>query len=163
LWFRGLGFPPENILNTQNLSNPARILVVEDHKFFRDGLVRWINEVPGLNCCGEADCGEEARRLALDLKPDLVTLDLELKDGDGLTLMKGLMREAPGLRLLVIYEGDEDTYAERVLRAGGLGYLMKQEDSAQVLTAIRTVLDGDLHLSRRMVTRRSRRPTAWSA
>jgi DNA-binding NarL/FixJ family response regulator len=144
-------------LKRTNSSNPARILVVEDHKFFRDGLVRWINEVPGLNCCGEADCGEEARRLALQLKPDLVTLDLELKDGDGLTLMKELLREAPGLRLLVIYEGEEDTYAERVLRAGGLGYLTKQEDLEQVLTAIHTILDGDLHLSRRMVTRLVRR------
>jgi DNA-binding NarL/FixJ family response regulator len=132
---------------------PARILVVDDHKFFRDGLVRWINKVPGLTCCGEADCGEEAQRLARELKPDLVTLDLGLKEGDGLSLLKQLLREAPGLRLLVIYEGDEDTYAERVLRAGGLGYLMKQEDSAQVLAAIRTILDGDLHLSRRLATR----------
>lgn len=144
-------------LNSSKPARPARILVVDDHKFFRDGLVRWINEVPGLTCCGEAGCAEEAQRLARELKPDLMTLDLALKDGDGLTLIKQLLRDAPGLRLLVIYEGDEDTYAERVLRAGGLGYLMKQEDSAQVLAAIRTILDGDLHLSRRLATRLVRR------
>ena len=130
---------------------------MDDHKFFRDGLVRWINEVPGLTCCAQTDCGEEAQRLALALKPDLVTLDLGLKDGDGLTLMKQLLREAPGLRMLVIYEGDEETYAERVLRAGGLGYLMKQEDSTEVLAAIRAILGGELYLSRRMAMRLARR------
>jgi DNA-binding NarL/FixJ family response regulator len=139
------------------ISDPARILVVDDHQFFRDGLVRCINNVPGLSCCGEADSGQEAHRLALELKPDLVTLDLGLKDGDGLSLMKQLLRDAPGLRMLVLYEGDEETYAERVLRAGGLGYLMKKEDSAEVLAAIKTVLDGDLFLSRRMAMRLARR------
>lgn len=138
-------------------SKPARILVVDDHKFFRDGLMRWINDVDGLSCCGEATNGEEAHRRAQELRPDLVTLDLALRDGDGLSLMRQMLQEIPDLRVLVIYEGDEDTYAERVLRAGGLGYLMKQEDSAEVLAAIRTILSGDLYLSRSMAMRLVRR------
>lgn len=119
--------------------------------------MRWINAVDGLACCGEATNGEEAHRRAQELRPDLVTLDLALRDGDGLSLMRQMLQGMPDLRVLVIYEGDENTYAERVLRAGGLGYLMKQEDSAEVLAAIRTILSGDLYLSRPMAMRLVRR------
>lgn len=136
---------------------PARILVVDDHKFFRSGLVNWINGVSGLSCCGEASSAEDARRMAMELKPDLVTLDLALKGEDGLSLLKELLRKEPALRILVLFEGDEDTYAERALRAGSLGYIMKQEDSEEVLAAIRITLAGELYLSRRLAMQLVRR------
>ncbi|MFM1769052.1 MAG: hypothetical protein RJA22_1581 [Verrucomicrobiota bacterium] len=131
--------------------------MVDDHQFFRSGLANWINTVPGLVCCGEADHGAAARRLAGELKPDLLLLDLALKGEDGLGLLKSLRKELPGLRILVMFEGDEDTYAERALRAGSLGYIMKQADSAEVLTAIRSTLTGELYLSRRMAMNLVRR------
>jgi DNA-binding NarL/FixJ family response regulator len=134
-------------------NNAARILVVEDHAFFRQGLVAWINRQPDLTCCGDVDSGAAARKAVSDLKPDLVLLDLGLQDEDGLELIRSLLDDTPSLRILVISQKDESVFAERALRAGALGYLMKEEATEEVLSAIRYVLRGEIHLSHRMAAR----------
>jgi DNA-binding NarL/FixJ family response regulator len=140
--------------------HPSRILVVEDHFFFRQGLVDWINRQPDLACCGNADSCAAARKAAADLKPDLVLLDLGLKDENGLDLLKQLKAEFPALRILVISQGDEAIFAERALRAGAMGYLMKEEIADEVLRAIRHILWGEIYLSSRMATQLLRRSLA---
>lgn len=127
-----------------------RILVVDDHPLVRDGLVQLIRRQNGLICCGEADTLHSAEEVALREKPDLVILDLRLEEGDGLGLIKLLKSHLPALRILVLSQLDEVVYAERVLKAGAHGYLMKEEAAKEVVTAIRKVLAGELYVSPKM-------------
>jgi DNA-binding NarL/FixJ family response regulator len=127
-----------------------RILVVDDHPLVRDGLVQLIRRQSGLTCCGEADTALNAQELAFSEKPDLVILDLRLDKGDGLELIKILRSQLPALRILVLSQLDEVLYAERVLKAGAHGYLMKEEAAKEVVTAIRVVLAGELYVSPKM-------------
>lgn len=127
-----------------------RILVVDDHPLVRDGLVQLIRRQNGLTCCGEASNVPDAHACALREHPDLVILDLRLDKGDGMELIKMLKSELPGLRILVLSQLDELLYAERVLKAGAHGYLMKEEAAKEVVTAIRMVLAGELYVSPKM-------------
>ena len=127
-----------------------RILIAEDHPLFREGLVQLINRERDLCCCGEPDPVAATTRAVTNLKPDLVVLDLRLKDGDGLELIKSLKCLYPDLLMLVLSEHDETLYAERALRAGARGYLMKEETTDEVLNAIRTTLKGELYVSRKV-------------
>ncbi len=127
-----------------------RVLIVDDHPLYRDGLRRFINSQPDLVCCGEADSClsgfEEARRAS----PDLVILDLRLHDGDGLELLKNLLVWKLDLRVLALSQKDEAAFAEPTLRAGALGYIMKEEATQELLTAIRMVLKRQVYVSRRL-------------
>jgi DNA-binding NarL/FixJ family response regulator len=125
-----------------------RLLIVDDHPLFREGLRQWIEQQRDLECCGE--CEDVASALqAIDAQlPDLVILDLRLRDSDGLDLIKEAGARFPTQKILVVSQGDERVYAERVLRAGAKGYIMKEEATEQVSEAIRTVLAGELYLSR---------------
>ncbi len=128
----------------------ARILVVDDHPIFRAGLTGLLKTQPDLIVCGEA---EDARRGMLaveELRPDLVLMDIGLPDKSGLELLKDLHAQYPDLPVLVISMHDETLYAGRVLRAGGRGYLMKQEGPEHILQAIRKVLAGKVFVSERM-------------
>jgi len=127
-----------------------RVLVVDDHPLVRDGLVQLLRRQSGLTCCGEADTVLNAQEIALKENPDLVILDLRLDKGDGLELIKTLKSQLPKLRILVLSQLDEVLYAERVLKAGAHGYLMKEEAAKEVVTAIRTVLSGELYVSQKM-------------
>ena len=131
-------------------ANKRRILIAEDHPLFREGLVELINRERDLSCCGETDAVAATQTAVAKLKPDLLVLDLRLKDGDGLELIKSLKARFPSLFVLVLSEHDETLYAERSLRAGAKGYLMKEEATCEVLNAIRTTLAGELYLSRKM-------------
>ena len=131
----------------------SRILVVEDHPLVRDGLIRLLERQPDLVCCGQMDCAAGTPAAVRELKPDLVLLDLTLKDGDGLELLDKLVQEFRELRVLVLSQHDEDTHAELALRNGAFGYVMKQEATQEVIAAIRKVLAGDIHLSHRMAAR----------
>jgi DNA-binding NarL/FixJ family response regulator len=124
-----------------------RILVVDDHPLVRDGLIQLIRRQSGLTCCGEADTVLNAQEAVLSEKPDLVILDLRLDKGDGLELIKTFKSQLPALRMLVLSQLDEVLYAERVLKAGAHGYLMKEEAAKEVVNAIRTVLAGQLYVS----------------
>jgi len=137
----------------------ARILVVEDHPLVREGLVRLLDCQDDVTCCGQTDGAAATPAAVKELDPDLVLLDLTLKDGDGLELLGTLIGQFPNLRILILSQHDEDSHAELVLRAGAQGYVMKQEATQEVLTAVRTVLAGDIYLSCRMAARLLRKFT----
>lgn len=126
---------------------PTRVLVIDDHPFFREGLVTWIQRQPQLDCCGEAETLVDARRALGELKPDLVLLDLQLRDGDGLDLLRQPPSGRPLPPTIVLSQRDESLYAERALRAGARGYVMKDEATATVLRAIEAVLAGGVYVS----------------
>jgi DNA-binding NarL/FixJ family response regulator len=131
----------------ENTGKKARLLVVDPHPLFRCGLVETISHTRDLVCCGEADNASDAQKAVLKLKPDLMTLGLRLKRGDGLDLIKILKSEFPSVKVLVLSQLDEFTYAERALRAGAMGYVMKDSAPVEILSAIRRVMAGDILVS----------------
>jgi DNA-binding NarL/FixJ family response regulator len=137
------------------LASKYRIFLVDDHPILRQGLALFINREPDLMVCGEADGAASALQAIRSSIPDFVILDISLDGPDGLELLKTLRAKYPSLPVLILSMHDESTYAERALRAGANGYIMKQEATEKVLTAIRQVLRGDVyvseHLTRRML------------
>ena len=130
----------------------ARILIVDDHPLFRDGLRQLIDREPGLSVCGEATGPEDAVRLVNETKPDLVIVDISLGNQSGIDLIRTLKAEDAELPLLVVSMHDESLYAERALRAGAMGYVMKHEPPKTYKIAIHSVLAGEMYLSPRMAT-----------
>jgi DNA-binding NarL/FixJ family response regulator len=128
----------------------SRTVVVEDHPVLCDGLRQLINNQPDLACVGVADNTSDAKRLAEQCKPDLMILDLRLKGGDALDFIKTLRIEHPEIKVLVLSQYDELIFAERVLRAGASGYIMKENATDEVLRAVRKVLGGELYFSERV-------------
>lgn len=124
-----------------------RILLVDDHPVVRDGLAQLINRSGDLVVCGEAGEPMGAVRALEEMEPDLVIVDISLNGADGLDLIKQIRARWPALPILVLSMHNEELFAERVLRAGARGYIMKQEATRSVLTAIRKVLAGEVHLS----------------
>lgn len=131
-----------------------KIYIVEDHPVTRDGFAELINYQSDLVACGHAGTAEKAIAGIDSSEPVLVITDISLPDMHGLELIKQLVQRRPGLRILVFSMHDETVYAERALRAGAKGYVMKQEPTDVVLMAIRKVLQGDFYLSPRMQQRR---------
>jgi len=123
-----------------------RILLVDDHAVFRRGMADVIEEEPGLEICGSAGTSREALVLAETANPDLVITDLTLPDRNGLELIKDLRPRFPDIVILVVSMHDELLYAQRTLRAGARGYLMK-ENSDDVIPAVRQVLSGEIYVS----------------
>ena len=136
----------------QSSTRPKRkkILLVDDHPLMRRGQADLLNREPDLAVCGEAGTAREAMEAIAKLKPDLVLVDMGLPDKDGLELIKDIQALHPGLPVLAMSMQDESLYAPRVLRAGGRGYVMKQEGPELLAGAIRTVLSGQVALSPRM-------------
>lgn len=130
----------------------ADILIVDDHPIVRQGISQLIDREDDLHVCAEASNAEEALALCQAGPPDLAIVDLSLTGVSGLELVKQLRARCPSVLILMMSMHDETVYAERCLRAGANGYLMKQEATATVLSAIRAVLKGELHLSERMRT-----------
>ncbi|HKP46803.1 MAG TPA: response regulator transcription factor, partial [Pyrinomonadaceae bacterium] len=126
------------------------VVVVEDHPVLCDGLKQLINSQPDLACVGVADDIPGAKRLVEECKPDLMILDLRLKGGDGLDFIKTLRVECPQVKVLVLSQYDELVFAERSLRAGASGYIMKEKTTDEVLKAVRKVLAGELYFSERV-------------
>jgi DNA-binding NarL/FixJ family response regulator len=127
-----------------------RVLIVEDHPFFRSGLVQWLNQQEGVTCCGEAGSVREARMAVAETQHDVILMDLRLGDGEGLELITEVIREHPQIRIIALSQFGEDAYATRALKAGARGYLMKSEAAESVVTAIETVMRGGIHLSPRI-------------
>src|SRR5947208_220517 len=143
---------PEN--NQSSLRKPKiRVLLVDDHPILRKGLAQLINLEPDMMVCGEAEDGPRAFELAGTCNRDVAVIDVCLKGGNGIELVKNLKARFPDLPTLVLSMYDESLYAERALRAGSLGYIMKEEAIEQVLVAIRRVLTGDIFLSDKMKSR----------
>jgi len=138
--------------------NPAakirqQLLIVDDHPMMREGLAQLINHETDLAVCGEAGSSSEALDLVEKLKPDLVLVDISLPDKSGLELIKDLHALHPGLPMLVISMHDESLHAERALRAGARGYIMKQEGGEKIMEAIRQALAGHIYVSNNMSAR----------
>ena len=127
-----------------------RVLIVDDHPMMRQGLAQLIEAEPDLSVCGEAETAGKAVEAIAALKPDLVLVDISLPDRSGLELIKDFQSVQPGLPVLVISMHDESLYAERVLRAGGRGYIMKQEGGRKLMQAVRQVLGGQIYVSEKM-------------
>lgn len=127
-----------------------RVLVVDDHPMTRYGVVQLINDEPDLVVCGEAEDGQQALAAIPSARPALVLADLTMPGKGGLDFIKEVQCLHPGLAVLVVSMHDEVLYAERVLRAGARGYLMKSEGGAKLLEAIREVLQGRVYVSKRM-------------
>lgn len=137
------------------LSPPKRILIVDDHPSVRDGLSLRITLHADLEVCGEADSEDEAFTLVKQSAPDLVLVDISLKNGNGIELLKRIRSHDPAIKMLVVSGFQDSLYAERACRAGAMGYLNKQESNEKLIEAIRTVLAGERFLnpeiSRRLI------------
>jgi DNA-binding NarL/FixJ family response regulator len=127
-----------------------RIFLVDDHPVFRHGLRGLISQEGDLEICGEAESTEEALERIPEIGPDIVLVDLSLKGVSGIELIKALKASTPGLPTLVLSMHDEDLFAERAIRAGASGYVMKHEAAERVVDAIRRTIQGDLVLSREL-------------
>ena len=124
-----------------------RILIVDDHPIFRHGLMQLLSQEDDLEVCGEAQDYQGALKATAALKPDMIIVDITLKDMSGIDLIKEVHKIDKGIPMLVISMHDESLYAERAFRAGARGYIMKQEASESVVQAIRQVLKGGLYAS----------------
>lgn len=125
----------------------AKIIIIEDHPLFSKGLSSLIGSREGYNVAGEAKDSKEALKLAAETEPDLAILDLNLGNEDGLDLLKEMHRRFPKIAVLVLSMHDERYYAERVLKAGGRGYIMKTEAGNKVIEASEAVLAGKTYFS----------------
>jgi DNA-binding NarL/FixJ family response regulator len=130
-----------------------RVFLVDDHPMMRDGMCRLIDSEPGLICCGGAQSAEEAIAQISASKPDLVITDITLPKRSGLDLIKDISAMHPDMLVFVYSMHDEMFYAERALRAGARGYLMKEAGSEKMLEAIRRVLAGEICVSPRIAAK----------
>ena len=128
---------------------------MDDHPIVRQGLAQLINHEKDLMICGEAANAREAIERLHQMKPEFLIVDICLKDGmDGIELIKTIRTRNTSLPILVVSMHDESLYAERALRAGSLGYIMKEEAIEQVIVAIRRVINGEIFLSDKMKGKR---------
>lgn len=125
----------------------SQIFIVEDHPIFRKGLIQLINEEPDMEVCGEAEDVFSATKKVRQLNPELVIADITLKDTSGLELVKFINDNNLNIPVLVLSMHDEKIFAERALKSGAKGYIMKQEMSGNVTAAIRHVLAGKIYVS----------------
>jgi DNA-binding NarL/FixJ family response regulator len=131
----------------------AKVFLVDDHPLVREWLSQLIQREADLMVCGEAEDTNEAVVKVGEVNPDIVIADISLKTTHGLELVKDLQAQFPKLPVLVLSMHDESLYAERVLRAGAMGYITKQESTRKVLQAIRQVLGGQIYVSEKMAAR----------
>ena len=118
-----------------------KVFVVDDHAIVREGLTLLINREADLAVCGAAEEMHSALRTIEAVKPDILIVDISLNGPDGLDLLKSIRCKDPGLPVLILSMHDESIYAERALRAGANGYIMKQEATERVLVALRRILE----------------------
>lgn len=130
-----------------------KILIVDDHPIVRRGLAELINQEQDLIVCGQADDAYDAMEAIKALKPDMVIVDISLKEKSGLEVIKDIKAQYPALTVLTLSMHDESLYAERALRAGAKGYIMKLEATEKVITAIRKVLSGQVYVSNGVAAR----------
>lgn len=144
---------PATAAPSRPTTRKARVLLVEDHPIVRQGLSLLINEEDDLEICGEAEDVVGGLAAVEQNRPDLAVVDLFLKGSDGLELVKALRDRKPEVPTLVLSMHQESLHAERALRAGAKGYVMKEEATDSVLRAIRKVLGGEIYVSDRVSSR----------
>lgn len=138
-------------------SDPARVLIIDDHPAVRSALVGMINRDPRYACCGEADCAASALALLSSEHPDVAIVDISLKDAHGLNLIRDIRSTYPEVRIVVYSMFAEEVFAERAIRAGALGYVDKTDPTNKVLEAISSAVRGDVFVSFRTASRILRR------
>jgi DNA-binding NarL/FixJ family response regulator len=146
-----------NEKSTDKSGSRHRIFIVDDHPLVREGLANLINQQPDLMVCGQAEDAAQALAGIGASRAELALIDISLKTASGLELVKDLKVHHPNVALIVLSMHDEMLYAERAIRAGAKGYVMKRETTKEVLTAIRRVLQGDVYVSERVVNLMARR------
>ena len=129
-----------------------RVFLVDDHPLVREWLTNLIRQQPDLDVCGEAERAPEAMEAILRLKPDIAVIDISLKDSSGIELIKDLKQTQPATAALVLSMHEEAHYAERALRAGAKGYIVKRETTRKVIAAIRQVLAGGIYIGEELAT-----------
>jgi DNA-binding NarL/FixJ family response regulator len=137
----------ESPAKTAPAASKARILLVDAHPIVRRGMRHLISASGDMSVCGEAASGDEAIAKINELKPDLVVLDFSLPGKSGIDLLKEIKARRPQVQILVVSRYEENIYAQRVLRAGALGYIMQREATENILSAIRRVLGGQVYVS----------------
>jgi DNA-binding NarL/FixJ family response regulator len=130
-----------------------QVMIVDDHPMMREGLAQLLDHEPDLRVCFQADTAAQAFGFITSHVPDLLLLDISLPDRSGVELIKDIQKLRPELPVLVVSMHDESVYAERVLRAGGRGYIMKQEGGKKLMQAVRQVLAGKIYVSDKMAER----------
>ncbi|MFZ0808609.1 MAG: response regulator transcription factor [Candidatus Sulfotelmatobacter sp.] len=140
-------------MNQSSVATKRRILVVDDHPIVRQGLALLINRESDLMVCAEAEDAPKAMQAIATAKPDILLVDISLNGPDGLDLLKDVRIHHPELPVLILSMHDESIYAERALRAGAQGYIMKQEATEKVLVALRRILSHEIYVSERIANR----------
>ena len=142
-----------NSASSETATRKSRVFVVDDHPLVREGLANLINAQEDLTVCGEAEDSAQATAGILRTRPDVALIDISLQNESGLELVKDLATQFPEVALIVLSMHDETLYAERALRAGARGYVMKREASQNVLASIHRVLEGGVFVSERVANR----------
>lgn len=138
-------------MSVASTDRKCKVLLVEDHPMFRERLAHLINKDLNMVICGETDNITSAMAMIKDVRPDIAIVDISLRGSSGLELLKDIRAQRENVAVLVLSMHAEETYAERVLRAGGRGYIMKSEVSSEVIDAIRTVQRGEVYVSKSMM------------
>src|ERR1700674_1586727 len=149
----GVTYKSQNQASQNQAVTKKRILVVDDHPIVRQGLTLLINREPDLVVCGEAEESMGAMHVLASARPDVLIVDISLNGPDGLDLLKNIRTTHPALPVLILSMHDESIYAERALRAGANGYIMKQEATEKVLVAIRRILNREIYVSEQIANR----------
>jgi DNA-binding NarL/FixJ family response regulator len=149
-----------NPSTSETSARKNRVFIVDDHPLVREGLTNLINGQDDLFVCGEAKDSAQAVNGIAKARADVALIDISLTNESGLELVKQLTRQFPRVALIILSMHDETLYAERALRAGARGYVMKHETSKNVLASIRRVLGGDVYVSERIVNRMALRVTS---
>ncbi|MCC5907208.1 MAG: response regulator transcription factor [Balneolaceae bacterium] len=130
-----------------------KIYIVDDHPLMRKGLAMTIDKEMGFEVCGQAESAEIALSDMISLKPDAAVVDISLPGMNGIELIKNILHQLPELKVLVVSRHDEELYAERALRAGAKGYLMKLEATDILISALHQILKGNIYLSDKIGTK----------
>ena len=148
-YFRG-NLGETKVITVDSPVQTTRLLIVDDHPLVRSGIKSIIQLEPDLEVCGEAEDHQTALKVIADMRPDMVLVDISLKNSNGLNLLKDIAQQYPDVMTLAVSMHDEYTYAIRCLKAGARGYIMKQEGTEKIRDAIRCVLSGKTYLSEEM-------------
>lgn len=141
------------MLKNKSMGGAKKVLLVDDHPILRQGIGEVIHSESDLTICGEAGDVETAMRLAENEQPDVVVVDITLKDGNGVDLIRQLLTRWPKMPILVLSMYNEAFYAERAFRAGAKGYVTKGEPCQQIVQGIREVLRGEIFVSERLAAK----------
>jgi DNA-binding NarL/FixJ family response regulator len=135
----------------------SKILIVDDHPIVRQGLAELVNHENDLAVCGQAEDAHQAMKAIKELRPNIAVVDISLRETSGIELIKDINVQYPNLPVLALSMHDESLYAERALRAGAKGYIMKAEATEKVITAIRKILGGEVYVSDKMAAKMVRK------